>query len=147
MSGITARTKHFLGLLMAALILISGLTLVGGSVNAQSASAESSSTPTAEYPWAHNGCTGVTDYPGSANFTYACNHHDGCYGGHWADRATCDKWFLNDMMNYCSKLSFFLVTGCVAAAYPYYWGVRAFGQKYYDAAGVVVRINTPMRVG
>lgn len=111
------------------------------------AMASSSTTLTAQYPWPHNGCTAVSDNPAGASFTYACNHHDGCYAGHWADRGTCDAWFRNDMINACRGLPFEMVSNCVIMAGIYYLGVRTFGDKYYNSGGQLTRINTPMNIG
>jgi hypothetical protein len=122
------------------------LGLIGGVsvATASPALAQSSTTLTPEYPWPHNGCTAVTDNPAGASFTYACNHHDGCYGGHWADRATCDTWFRNDMLNACRRLPFEMVGTCAVWANIYYYAVRAFGDKYYNSNGQLSRISTPM---
>jgi hypothetical protein len=127
------------------LLMLSAFVLVFGAlavVPASPAAAESWSAWTVQYPYAHNGCTNVTDTPGGFSFTDACNRHDGCYGGRWASRATCDQWFLNDMLNKCRKYDYQLVARCGSYAYSYYWGVRWFGQKYYDSHGVLVRIST-----
>jgi hypothetical protein len=109
------------------------------------ANAESSSTPTAQYPWPHNGRTRTSDAPAGVSFTYACNHHDGCYARHWASRSTCDAWFRNDMLKACRSSPFNEVPICRNSALLYYGTVRLFGDKYYNAKGELVRINTPMR--
>jgi hypothetical protein len=97
------------------------------------------------YPWPHNGCTNAPDHVGSADFTYACNHHDGCYAEHWANRATCDGWFWNDMIAECRKQPFEVVTSCAGTAAMYYGAVRLFGDYYYNSNGKYVRIDTPMK--
>jgi hypothetical protein len=129
---------------LAAVLIIAGATSATVASTASPAAASSSTTLTPQYPWPHNGCTGVSDTPLGASFTYACNHHDGCYGGHWASRSTCDAWFYNDMIAACRHLPFEMVGGCSVWAGIYYGGVRAFGQKYYDSNGQLTRINTPM---
>ena len=100
-----------------------------------------------QYPWPHNGCTNAPDHAGSANFTHACNQHDGCYARHWAGRSTCDTWFWNDMIAECRKLPFDLIASCGVTAGIYYGAVRAFGEPYYNSKGEMVRINTPMKIG
>jgi hypothetical protein len=110
-------------------------------IGATPAFAESSSTLTPQYPWPHNGCTRVSDNPSGVSFTYACNHHDGCYARHWASRATCDAWFRNDMDNACKNGPWYLRGSCENYALIYYSGVRLFGQKYYDSKGELSRIN------
>jgi hypothetical protein len=143
MFRISRRAGHLLIALAMLPITILGINAVG----ATPALAESSTTLTAQYPWPHNGCTIVSDNAPGASFTYACNHHDGCYAGHWANRATCDQWFLNDMSAACRTAPFEMITGCMATAYVYYGGVRAMGQSHYDSNGAQVRISTPMRIG
>ncbi len=68
-----------------------------------------------QYPWPHNGCTSAPDRA-IANFTHACNHHDGCYALHWAGRGACDQWFWNDMIAACRKLPFEMIGGCTGTA-------------------------------
>ncbi len=126
--------------LLTMVITVFGIALV----NAPAASAESSSTPTAQFPWAHNGCTGVPDDPSGVSFTAACNYHDGCYGGHWASRSTCDLIFLGNMIKACNAQWYYHYNACRAWALIYYAGVRIFGQPFYDAGGTS-RINTPMQ--
>ena len=110
--------------LIGALLFMVGLAVV---VDAPAASAYSSTTRTAQYWWPHNGCSTPTgDAPSGISFTYACNHHDGCYWGHWASKGTCDQWFLNDMRAACHGNS-----TCNRWATIYYWAVSAFGWPYY----------------
>jgi hypothetical protein len=107
------------------------------------------------HPWTSDGCTWVPDngthsayvyigrYPYGTSvlyaawwdFNHACMHHDGCYRGHWRDRATCDAWFLNDMNASCAALHPSNSAAryvCGQKASQYYSGVRAFGQRAYD---------------
>lgn len=126
-------------LFRAALIAASVLFLMTTATSV--ASAESSSALTPQYPWPHNGCTRVSDSPSGVSFTYACNHHDGCYARHWADRGTCDAWFRNDMLSACDRAPWYLQQDCSRWAFIYYGGVRALGQKYYDSRGELSRIN------
>ena len=115
------------------------LMLVGALVGVSAGSA--SADP---YPWPHNGCMSAPDRPSGADFTYACNHHDGCYALHWANRATCDAWFRNDMVSACRQVPFEMAGGCVVTAGIYYGAVRIFGQVYYDSPSLSVRISTRM---
>lgn len=108
------------------------------------AAAESSSELTSQYWWPHNGCTNTVDNPALISFTYACNHHDGCYALRWADRSTCDAWFRNDMLGACNERWYFNYTACVRAAWVYWGFVRVLGEKYYESNGELVRIGTPM---
>lgn len=147
MSGFRQRLSRLLATTAFVVAAAVGFTAFGAIVTVAPASAESSSTLTAQYPWPHNGCSVVTDNPTAASFTYPCNHHDGCYGGRWADRATCDQWFLNDMMNACRRLPYVMIGGCVAVAYVYYGAVRVLGQGFYDSNSQLARISTPMRLG
>lgn len=136
-----------LGIILSAVALALSALLTAtplGSV----ASAESSSAWTPQYWWPHNGCTHVTDTPLGVSFTYACNHHDGCYALHWADRGTCDAWFRNDMFAACyAHAPWYLVTACTGVANTYWTGVRLLGSSYYNSGGTVTRISTPMTTG
>ena len=88
------------------------------------------------------------------SFTYACNHHDGCYALRWSSyRSTCDGWFYNDMRAACWNYWWLYVgtpygitglSGCYGWASAYYGGVRIWGQKYWDSQGQLARISTPM---
>eukprot|EP00795_Rhopilema_esculentum_P017501 gene17501-9120_t len=86
-------------------------------------------------------------FPYSRYFKPACNRHDVCYrcGSHYGwSRFDCDKGFLNDMLDICSKESAaqalssaslqealgFLDT-CRVAAQSYYSGVRLLGGLFY----------------
>jgi len=118
---------------------------IAAGISASPAAAESSSAITSQYPWPHNGCTRVTDYPSpGVSFTYACNHHDGCYAGHWASRDVCDYWFYNDMVNACYLGPWYQRGTCLVVAGAYWSAVRLLGQRYYDSNGSLSRISTPM---
>jgi len=130
-------------------LAVSVLLSVCSLVDAAPASASSSSAVTSQYWWPHNGCTNVPDNPvWPASFTYACNHHDGCYALRWSSsRATCDSWFFNDTRAECNSkwwMGASWMTLCYGAATTYYTGVRIFGQKYWDSSGTLTRISTPM---
>ena len=99
------------------------------------------SAHTGSHGWPTDGCTAVPDLW----FNHACVHHDGCYAYHWADRATCDAWFRNDMLAACAaRLLPNLIATCAGTAMIYYGGVRVFGQRYYDSPRIATRIGTPM---
>jgi len=116
-------TKRIASLLVFALLLFSVVTVS----TAPSASAYSSSTITSQYWWPHNGCSAPTgDAPSGVSFTYACNHHDGCYNQHWASKGTCDQWFANDMHNACAGYWY-----CNYWANGYFAAVSAFGWPFY----------------
>lgn len=107
------------------LLLIVGFFVV--VVNPPEASAYSSTKITAQYWWPHNGCSTPTgDAPSGVSFTYACNHHDGCYWGHWAGKSICDQWFLNDMRNACAGNG-----NCNNWANVYYRAVSILGWPFY----------------
>lgn len=118
------------GVVVAALIMAGVFALAG----AQPASAYSDPTITKQTWWTHNGCTSLFgDAPSGVSFTYACNHHDGCYNQHWADRGTCDAWFRNDMYAACSgPWAPQVRDSCFWWANAYYGGVRALGYVFYQ---------------
>jgi hypothetical protein len=118
-----------IGTIVAALLLAG----VFAMVSAQPASAYSSETKTPQTWWTHNGCSSpFGDAPSGVSFTYACNHHDGCYNQHWADKATCDIWFRNDMQAACSgPWTLQIRNSCFWWANAYYLGVRALGGIFY----------------
>jgi hypothetical protein len=132
--------------LLLTLFVACGLMAV--SVTAPAAHANSDPTPTADYPWAHNGCSYVSDEPvRGASFTDACNKHDGCYGDHWASRSVCDAWFLSDMRNACAPLqlnSTWRFLRCRAVADLYYASARLFGESHYNSDWLSDRYDTPL---
>ena len=135
---------------MFSALLLSSMLIAGASVAvAPTASASSSSATTSQYWWPHNGCTSVPDAPAwPVSFTYACNHHDGCYALRWSsNRGTCDAWFYNDMINTCNSYWWLNLSSCYSWASIYYVGVRVLGQKYWDSNGQLLLISTPMSVG
>lgn len=86
------------------------------------------------HPWSFNGCSGSPDQP----FVHACIHHDGCYGRHWASRATCDEWFRNDMYATCADIR--AGWTCRRFADVYYGFVRSLGAPFY--AGWSINFRT-----
>ncbi|WP_226772982.1 phospholipase A2 [Arthrobacter sp. ES1] len=131
---------------LTTLLLIFGTAGIITVSSAPPAAAISSSTITPQYWWPHNGCNIVTDTPmPGVSFTYACNHHDGCYWGQWANRATCDWWFYNDMRNACwQQAQWWQRPSCLVTASGYYGAVRAMGEPYYGKQIASERINTPV---
>lgn len=120
-------TAAALGVLMAVAVVI----FIGPSA----AYAYSSTDTNGPYPWPHNGCSSpFGDAPAGVSFTYACNHHDGCYNKHWASKETCDLWFSNDMNAACnsSKRSASVVANCRKWASWYYYAVKAVGFSFYS---------------
>lgn len=86
--------------------------------------------------WATNGCTAVPDSaPGVFNFNHACDHHDGCYGNHWASRLGCDNEFWSDMEATCVNMWAWWHPSrplCRSVRDTYYAGVRALGYVAYN---------------
>jgi hypothetical protein len=140
-------TKRVLSAVVAIFIAVGSAGVVTITAAAPAA-AESSSVRTAQYWWPHNGCTWVSDAPAGVSFTYACNHHDGCYALRWSkDRATCDAWFYNDMIRACQTAPWWRQGACDDMALDYYLAVRALGWYYWNSNSQLVRINTPMTTG
>lgn len=86
--------------------------------------------------WATNGCTVVPDsVPGVFYFEHACDHHDGCYGGHWSWRSGCDGEFWWNMEASCVyNWSWWnpARAACRTVRNTYYTGVRALGYTAYN---------------
>lgn len=76
---------------------------------------------------------------GAYDFHHACVHHDGCYRNHWADKGTCDQWFLNDMNASCEAIDG--NEACYDRARLYYWGVRVFGGNAYQSGSVDIPMD------
>lgn len=79
--------------------------------------------------WYTNGCNFVPEDGPYFDFGHACTHHDGCYEYHWGSQATCDWWFLNDMLASCDAMG--EGYACRAQAFAYWYGVREFGLPWY----------------
>jgi hypothetical protein len=77
--------------------------------------------------WASDSCTLAPD----RLFGPACVRHDACYVHHSADRATCDRRFLDDMRAICVRLPAYRAGACTAAAYVYFTAVRLGGWPFY----------------
>lgn len=96
---------------------------------------DSGSSTSHNYQWSTNGCTAVPDQVnGVFYFNHACDHHDGCYSGHWESRSGCDGRFYWNMEASC-KYNFSWWnpsrTLCRGVRTTYYLGVRAFGAPAY----------------
>ncbi|WP_330335376.1 hypothetical protein OHS33_37450 (plasmid) [Streptomyces sp. NBC_00536] len=109
--------------------------------------------------WTTDGCTDVPDsgvhhawvqygkppftaygyLAGRYDFHHACMHHDGCYKYRWADRATCDQWFRNDMHASCTAMK--SNAACDARAELYYRGVRVFGEIPWKLHDIRISMN------
>jgi hypothetical protein len=139
------RTQRLASALITLLFIFGTAGIITVS-SAPPAMAESSSIRTPEYWWPHNGCNVVTDTPaGVVSFTYACNHHDGCYWGRWSYyRETCDLWFFNDMKYACSRTGYWQQSACYTFARSYYQAVRWWGEPSWNKQIASERINTPM---
>ena len=69
------------------------------------------------------------------DFLEACNKHDECYGGCGNSKSECDKQFLQDMLDSCSRnQSPNTVGACKHMARMYYDGVYIFGGDGYEKA-------------
>ena len=105
------------------------------ATNATSGNDSGSSTSHA-YQWPTNGCTAVPDStPGVFYFNHACDHHDGCYGGHWKSRLGCDNQFYDNMESSCTYNWAWWNPArvpCRAVKNTYYNGVRALGYVAYN---------------
>lgn len=88
------------------------------------------------HPWATNGCTAVPDQIwGVMNFNHACDHHDGCYGGHWQSRWGCDVTFYYNMERSCVEDWKWWHPSrglCRGVRNTYFSGVRALGYVAYN---------------
>ncbi len=124
--------------------LIVVLALVAGAIGLATASPASAHTGggaatggTQWHPWTSDACSWVPDrIPRVFDFSHACQHHDGCYRGHWASRATCDRRFLDDMRASCrtSTTRWWNRPSCHGWAWTYFAGVRMVGAtpwRYY----------------
>lgn len=116
------------------------ILLAVGSLGPASASSTKFGTATnsndSSHPWQTNGCTAVPDSVwGVFNFNHPCDHHDGCYGGHWASRLGCDNEFWSDMDATCSNMWSWWHPSrglCRNVRDTYYAGVRALGYVAYN---------------
>jgi Prokaryotic phospholipase A2 len=141
--------------LVAALLLGTVVSHAGPSAATTQPGVNATPYNNGPHPWTTDGCSIVPDSgvhvkkiyqwtrfgglyvstSASWNFNHACVHHDGCYRGHWASRASCDQWFLNDMRATCSAMhpsSAARRAVCNAKATQYYVGVRALGGPAYN---------------
>jgi hypothetical protein len=154
MTTTTARRGRRSHRLLLSLVLPVGLALGPASAASATTTPGVNATPynATAHPWDTDGCSVVPDsglhtskvwtgygtlpHTASFDFNHACVHHDGCYRGRWASRATCDSWFLNDMRASCAAShprSWASREVCANKAYQYYLGVRAFGAGAYAA--------------
>ena len=97
---------------------------------------DSGSSTNHNWEWSTNGCTGIPDdWPGAYHFNHPCDHHDGCYGGHWESRLGCDNRMSTNMGSACSndwawwnpaRIS------CNAWRAEFYLVARAVGWPFYS---------------
>ncbi|MBI4764608.1 MAG: carboxypeptidase regulatory-like domain-containing protein [Deltaproteobacteria bacterium] len=84
--------------------------------------------------------SGITEYfvPdswwGQYNFSNSCKKHDNCYSTCGKKKQECDKDFLRDMLQECSKLSGYWRQDCSATSNIYYHAVDIFGSPAYQSA-------------
>ena len=93
------------------------------------------SVPRQGYVPIPNGCTGAPNFPvGGANFTFACNNHDICYGTCNATRLTCDADFATDLAKACAAAHppGWRRTICNSIADDYIKVVSNLGLRWYD---------------
>jgi hypothetical protein len=141
-----SRTMSPLG--RALILLVVTAVLLAGAGTAPVANAHTSGGNATGggqwHPWTSDACSKVPNWsPGFFNFTHACQHHDGCYRGHWASRSTCDRWFYNDMRASCRTSSTLGVmrTRCYQVALLYYTGVIALGHGAYKKHSHVIPLS------
>ncbi len=81
--------------------------------------------------------------PGLFDFADACMGHDECYGngGTEADRRSCDREFLDEMLASCSDMwssrQWFKARSCASVAYTYYTAVHLGGWLFFPYGGPV----------
>jgi len=137
---------------VALLAIVLGVSLAGAQPASATTTTGVQATPynNSAHPWTTDGCSVVPDWGTSAtggawfDFNHACIHHDGCYRGHWSDRATCDRWFLNDMIASCNAIHPWWRpdsrSSCYGQANIYYTGVRTLGGSAYVAYSPYARL-------
>jgi hypothetical protein len=89
---------------------------------------------------APNGCTGVPDRWGRANFKPSCDKHDICYGKNSrTSRANCDLALRDNLVRACisgyGSKAVAIAFGCPNIAQAYYIGVRKLGKSHYVGKG------------
>jgi hypothetical protein len=138
-----SKTKNMLMGVLLAFVAIAGLmVLSSGTASAHTGGGNATPYNQGGESWSNNGCTAVPDsgwhWGARFDFRHACVHHDGCYGGHWASRSTCDEWFWNDMYAWLSRRHRQL---CYDIGYAYYRGVRNFGSPFYNNRSISARMS------
>lgn len=133
---------------LALLLGVLATTALPGAPAASASSRGRPATPgtMSSHPWSTDGCSVVPDrgttwlgwVPARYDFHHACVHHDGCYRGRWASRASCDRRFLDDLARSCRELhprAEARRRACGFRGLVYYVGVRAFGASAYARGG------------
>ncbi len=97
--------------------------------------------------WETDGCSLSPEsgyYNGATfDFHHACVHHDGCYANKWADKNTCNWWFLNDMTASCAAMHGWVsweFAECRAIAQIYYTAVYWGGGRAYGESSPLIPI-------
>ena len=122
---------------LAILAVVSGPVAAHGGRYATDATSgnDSGTSSSHNYQWSTDGCSYVPDSaPGLFYFNHPCDHHDGCYGGHWESRSGCDGRFWTNMNSACNyNWSWWNPAryACREVRDTYYLGVRAFGAPAY----------------
>lgn len=105
------------------------------------ASVPDTSVPRAPDPGVRgDGCTGVPDGFGAADFYPACERHDACYGkDSRTDRSDCDAQLASDLFRACRtaypRMNDPFRVACNAVGVTYYVGVRVVGWTHYQGQG------------
>lgn len=87
-----------------------------------------------------DGCTGVPDSFGAADFHQACERHDACYSaGSRTDRLDCDNHLASDLFRACAvahpRMNDPFRIACNGVGVTYYVGVRVIGWSHYRGEG------------
>lgn len=141
------RVRGWHGLLLAALLIVTGLAS-GGVAVAHTTQGSAIPSNDGAHPWPSDGCStpgmSIDSVASIFSFHHACVHHDGCYIGfpgdgrptYWTTRLQCDTWFLYDMQASCrwqhgtAPVSW-AARECLQWADNYLWAVRTYGSSGY----------------
>lgn len=136
--GSSRRVRPWLRLVAIVAILSSVFVVVPASPAVAHGDQQGHATPDSDgwHPWVTNGCTAVPDRIwGVMDFNHACDHHDGCYGGHWQSRWGCDVTFYYNMERSCVEDWQWWHPSrgiCRGMRNTYFSGVRALGYVAYN---------------
>jgi hypothetical protein len=145
-TALDATPAHRYGRRVARTALLALLVVVCSATTAKAHYGTGPATPgnSTLHVWPTNGCSYAPDSTwGVFDFTHACAHHDGCYGGYsrygqpgvWITRQQCDVWLYNDMAASCrwqhGSSTTWRAKLCFATARRYYELVRSLGARFY----------------